>query len=159
MKDQVVRIVVERFRFGHEATISRVFVGRQFVCYGLERHEQGNDSRIPTDTYNVAVHWPEGHKRDYRIGERLGMLKIEAPRFPNAVICSSEHSAQAAVGSLVIGTTIGAVPLQPSLRFGDLAFGKVFILVATACERGQAKITYRQTSMSFATSSVSNGQT
>ncbi len=138
---QRVRITVERFIAGGAAVVSRVFVNSQFVCFGLEPLYK---DCIPSGSYRVAVNWRDLCKSRRYVDQRLGGLAILVPDFPDAVIGSGHRSRNMPEGSLVVGTSVRAEPSQLSISYDDLAYGKLFTLVAAAAERRSLLIQYRE---------------
>ena len=143
-------ITVDRFISDSDTTISRVFVDRQFVCFGLEDEFREDkipaETRIPAGRYDVGVRTVGGFHAKYtkRYGSmHRGMLHIlDVPNFEFILIHTGntdEHTA----GCLLVGMTADTNPGDMKIGASRVAYKKLYPMVIEAAENGDLHIEYQ----------------
>lgn len=148
-------IVVDRFYSHGAATLAKVFVDGDFICFGLEDEKRevkvAGKTRIPAGQYSVAVrthggyhqrHSTSRHYRDYH----RGMLEVmDVPNFTDILIHTGntdEHTQ----GCLLVGMSHNQgkeFKTTPTIGASRSAYKKLYLRVIDAAECGGLTITYQ----------------
>ena len=142
-------ITVDRFKSDADATISKVNVDGQFVCFGLEdeyRAEKvANETRIPAGQYKVGVRREGGFHARY--SERFadihrGMLHIlDVPNF-EFILVHVGNTDEDTAGCLLVGLNATVDDGELRVTSSKLAYEKLYPMVIDAAEQGELEIEY-----------------
>ena len=145
-----MEILVDRIECDGKATLSRVSVDGQFVCYGLEdeyrEKKVDGETRIPAGTYRVKPRKEGGFHERYKVDfadMHRGMLHVQdVPNFKWILIHVGNFEKNTA-GCLLVGTgrgkdENGTLMVQSS----KLAYEKLYPMVIGAAEAGDLIIKY-----------------
>ena len=143
-------ITVDRFRSDEDATLSKVSVDGQFVCFGLEDEYRADkvagETRIKAGRYRVGAQ--KAGKLHARYSQKFGdkhrgMLHVEdVPEFEGIMIHIG-NTDEETEGCLLVG--LGATADDGELRVSSskLAYEKLYPMVIAAAERGELEIEYQ----------------
>jgi hypothetical protein len=144
-----MRLDVDRFISDEDATISRIMVDNQFVCFGLEdeyREEKiVHETRIPAGTYQVTLRTEGRFHQRYanRFSEfHRGMLHIrDVPNF-EFILIHCGNTDEDTSGCLLVGTQPNTDQGNMSVGSSTIAYRKFYPLVVDAAENGDLSITF-----------------
>ena len=142
-------ITVDRFKSDADATLSKVNVDGQFVCFGLEdeyRAEKvANETRIPPGTYKIGLRSEGGFHTRYMkkfAGTHRGMLHVlDVPVFDHILIHVG-NSDDDTSGCLLLGLHASVDDSELRVTSSKLAYEKFYPMVVDAAERGELEIEY-----------------
>jgi hypothetical protein len=142
-------ILVDRFLSDDDATVSRIFVDKKFVCFGLEDEYRADkvaaETRIPAGTYPVGLRREGGFHAKYGDkfpGMHRGMLHVQnVPKFEYILIHIGNTDEDTA-GCLLVGEQ--AVTAKDELRvsLSASAYKTLYPKVVDAAQASDLFITY-----------------
>ena len=142
-------ITVDRFKSDSDATLSKVDVDGQFVCFGLEDEymvdKVAGETRIPAGRYKMGVRREGGfHARygDKFPGMHRGMLHVlDVPGF-EFILIHIGNTDEDTAGCLLVGLNASVDDGELRVTSSKLAYQKVYPMVIDAAEAGELEIEY-----------------
>lgn len=151
-----MEIVVDRFVSDDDATVSRIAVDGQFVCFGLEdeyrEDKVAGETRIPAGTYDVRLRTEGGFHERYRKrfgAMHRGMLHIQNVENFTFVLIHCGNTDDDTTGCLLVGTDAVTTPGDMSVRNGTAAYKRLYEMVVDAVARERLKIRFEDHDRSF----------
>ena len=144
-----MKILVDRFVSDDDATISKVSVDDQFVCFGLEdefREEKVvGETRIPAGDYRITLRtegrFHERYSRRFREFHR-GMLHIRnVPNF-KFILIHCGNTDEDTKGCLLVGSQAITTPGDMRVNASTAAYSKFYPLVVDAADNDDLSITF-----------------
>lgn len=136
-----VKIRVDRYKATKQATLSRVYVDGEFVCFGLEDEQRAvkvrGETRIPAGEYRITLRAEGGFHQRYKADRRfddihIGMLWIrDVPSFEYILIHAGNTHLDTN-GCLLVGAQADEIRMTLS-QSGD-AYRRLYLKVRTAAE-------------------------
>jgi len=144
-----MEILVDRFVYDEDSTISRVFIDGKYVCFGLEdeyREEKiVGETRIPAGTYNVTLRKEGGHHNKYKRrfpDIHRGMLHIlDVPNF-KWILIHCGNTDEDTAGCLLVGSQAITDPGDMKIISSAAAYKRFYPMVVDAAGNGTLTITY-----------------
>ena len=144
-----MRVTIDRFKSDADATLSKVNVDGQFICFGLEDEFRAekivNETRIPAGRYKVGVRKEGGFHQRYseKFAEfHRGMLHIlDVPGF-EYILVHVGNTAEDTAGCLLVGMNASVDDGELRVTSSTLAYQKLYPLVIDAAENGELEIEY-----------------
>jgi uncharacterized protein DUF5675 len=143
-------ITVDRYLSNRDATLSRIFVDGDFLCYGLEdgyrKKKVYGETRIPAGEYEITLRTEGGaHKRyseDARFEKKFhkGMLWVRAVPGFEYILIEIGNFVSNTLGCLLVGERRDEIGFQV-LR-SSAAYKKLYAKVVKAAQRGDLSIHY-----------------
>lgn len=144
-----MKITVDRYRSNANATLSKVYVNGQFICYGLEDkyrpdgQKVDGETRIPAGKYRVTARTEGGFHSRYKkkFGDwHRGMLWVrDVPGFEWILIHIGNTDADTA-GCLLVGLSATESTMFVGNSTG--AYKKLYPMVIDAALAGDLEIEY-----------------
>lgn len=144
-----MKILVDRYLSNDKATLSKVSVDGEFVCFGLEDEfrevKVRGETRIPAGTYKVLPRVTGGFHARYKTDARTapyhrGMLHVQdVPGFEYILIHIGNFETQTD-GCLLVGTVRNEENM--SVLRSAIAYEKLYKKVIGAAFEGNLEITY-----------------
>lgn len=142
-------ITVDRIKSDSDATLSKVDVDGQFVCFGLEdeyREEKvASETRIPAGRYKVGLRTEGGFHTRYTKkfpGMHRGMLHVlNVPNF-KFILIHIGNTDEDTAGCLLVGLNAAVDDGELRVTSSRLAYQKIYPIVVDAAERGELEIDY-----------------
>lgn len=142
-------ITVDRIKSDSDATLSKVDVDGQFVCFGLEdeyREEKvAKETRIPAGRYRVGVRTEGGFHKKYSArfpDMHRGMLHVlDVPNF-QFILIHIGNTDEDTAGCLLVGLHAAADDGELRVTSSKLAYMQLYPMVIGAAERGALEIVY-----------------
>ena len=143
-------VLVDRFISDDDTTISRIFVDKKFVCFGLEDEyrieKRIGETRIPAGTYQVRLRTEGKHHEQYKIrfaNIHRGMLHIQnVPNF-QYILIHCGNTDQDTEGCLLVGSQAITEPHNMSITQSEAAYRRFYTQVVDAAERGDLTIRFQ----------------
>lgn len=144
-----MKITVDRIKSDEDATLSKVDIDGQFVCFGLEdeyREEKvASETRIPAGRYKVGVRTEGGFHARYSQkfpGMHRGMLHVlDVPNF-KFILIHIGNTDEDTAGCLLVGSSASVDDGELRVNASRLAYKKFYPMVIDAAERGELEIEY-----------------
>ncbi len=144
-----MKITVDRIKSDSDATLSKVDVDGEFVCFGLEdeyRAEKlAGETRIPAGRYEVGVRSEGGFHTRYAKkfpGMHRGMLHVlNVPNF-KFILIHIGNTDEDTAGCLLVGLNASVNDGELRVTSSRLAYEKIYPMVIDAAERGELEIEY-----------------
>ncbi len=142
-------VTVDRFKSDADATISKVNVDGQFVCFGLEDEYRADkvasETRIPAGRFKVGVRKEGGFHARYtqRFPDmHRGMLHVlDVPGFEYILIHIGNTDDDTA-GCLLVGLHADVDDGELRVSSSKLAYQNIYPMVIDVAERGELEIEY-----------------
>ena len=142
-------ITVDRFKSDSDATISKVNVDGQFVCFGLEDEYRAdkvaNETRIPAGRYKVDVRTEGGFHARYTArfpNFHRGMLHVsDVPGF-TFILIHIGNTDEDTAGCLLVGLNAAVDDGELRVTSSKLAYQKLYPMVIDAAGQGELEIEY-----------------
>ncbi len=142
-------ITVDRFQSDADATISKVNVDGQFVCFGLEDEYRDNkvakETRIPSGRYKIGVRQEGGFHGRYSQkfpAMHRGMLQVlNVPEF-EFILIHIGNSDEDTAGCLLVGLNASVDDGELRVTSSRLAYQKLYPMVIDEAQAGELEIEY-----------------
>lgn len=142
-------ITVDRFKSDTDATISKVDVDGQFVCFGLEDEYRADkvagETRIPAGRYEVGLRTEGGFHMRYAKkfpAMHRGMLHVlNVPGF-KFILIHIGNTDEDTAGCLLVGSNAAVDDGELRVNSSKLAYQKFYPMVIEAAKRGALEIDY-----------------
>ena len=149
-RDQLpMEILVDRFVSDADATISRILVDGQFLCFGLEdeyREEKlAGETRIPAGRYPLRLRTEGGFHERYRKrygAMHRGMLHIQKVPGFTFILIHCGNTDEDTRGCLLVGTDAITRPGEMSITSSRAAYERFYPFVVDAAARGALTIRF-----------------
>jgi hypothetical protein len=126
-----MKITVERFDFGSDDTIGKLYIDGKFYCYTIEDEERKDkvkgETCIPKGIYKVGKrHSP---KFSPRFGHSMLWIK-DVPGF-QYILIHTGNTDDDTEGCLIVGMRIG----QRAVLDSKIAYNKIYPIISDAIDR------------------------
>jgi hypothetical protein len=131
-----MKITVERFDFGSDDTIGKVFIDGKFYCYCIEdevrKVKVKGETCIPNGTYKVSKrHSP---KFSPKFGHDMLWIK-DVPGF-EFILIHTGNTDNDTEGCLIVGMRIGQLEGQRAVLDSKTAYNKIYPIISKAIDLG-----------------------
>lgn len=134
-----MEIIVKRFEFDKDYTISRVFINGEFICYAIEdeirERKVKGETAIPYGTYNIGIRYSP------RFGPNMLWVK-NVPGF-EYILIHTGNTDDDTEGCLILGMRIGQLNGKRAVLDSKAAYNKFYPLVKASLDKQEhVQITY-----------------
>jgi hypothetical protein len=130
-----MKITVERFDFGSNETLSKLYIDGVFMCYCIEDEVRQvkikGESCIPVGTYKVGKrHSP---KFSPKFGHPMLWVK-DVPGF-EFILIHTGNTDNDTEGCLIVGMRIGSLDGKRAVLDSKIAYNKIYPIISEAIDR------------------------
>jgi hypothetical protein len=132
-----MKIRVERFEFGKDYTLSRVYLDGKFECYAIEDEirevKVKGETAVPYGKYEVGMRYSP------KFTPRTGHDMIWVKNVPNFqwILIHTGNTEKDTDGCLIVGTKVGYLNGVRAVLASKIAYDKFYPQVLAAMDAGQ----------------------